>query len=426
MQRNSAETLSEAKSARTTSPASLLSQWWTMGAITSDRRTTGRHAKVAWVIIDRYMKAHGNGRASVRYIGTACGLSKSIVMKACRELVEWGYFSQRIGVGTRPTEFTPKWSCVPPVSDTTDNEASVPQGYNATVLHDSNASEFSVSPVVNESYLPEPADKAGLQVGRNDQFEAAPLAPLPDGQKATVADTASGGFGEFWSIWPRKHGKVKATTTYAKLNASPELHAHIIAAATEWAAHYAKHGTEKKWMPEPANWLANERYDEDLPIIHGDAKGASIAKAKANALPKPANDNATEADDSDAEVNHVEDEPYEMVNDVGPFSPFGAFTGSITNVSRSGENNETWTLTLDLNNAEHLFETQHSFRVEHIHPDIAARGRAFVQSIIDAIGISVEEATETDELLYRDMLVTIDRRLAITYEPLPTQHTKVI
>ena len=90
----------DTKELRSTKPGTLLSQWWTLGEIALDKRTVGRHMTVAWIIIDRYMQKHGNGRASVRYIERATGMSVHTVMKACRELVEWGFFSQHIGTGT--------------------------------------------------------------------------------------------------------------------------------------------------------------------------------------------------------------------------------------------------------------------------------------------------------------------------------------
>ncbi|MBB4002634.1 hypothetical protein [Aurantimonas endophytica] len=98
---------------------------------------------------------------------------------------------------------------------------------------------------------------------------------------------SSGGFEEFWSVWPRKHKLAKAKAAYKAIAPDADLHATIAEAARAWATHYASNNVEKKWVPEPASWLANERWLEDLPLIHGDAKGAAIAKAKANAPAKP-------------------------------------------------------------------------------------------------------------------------------------------
>lgn len=393
----------DAKPQRSTAPASLLSQWWTLGTITADRRTTGRHAKVAWVIIDRYRQDFGNGRASVRYIARACDLSASMVSKACRELVEWGYFSQNVGVGTRPTEFTPNWATVPPVSNTTAVDISVLQGSNTCVPQGSNASDDSVLPVSHESYLPYPADKAGLRVSRNE-FEAAPVAPLAGGLWAAAADPASGGFEEFWSNWPRKHGKAAARIAFGKV--PPALHDTILAAARAWAEHYAKHGVDKRWIPEPANWLAKERWDEDLPIIHDDAKGAAIAKAKANTPAEPA-PRPNKADVA-------------MVGEVSPLSSFGTFNAEIYEASVTDRDAYTKRLTLKINLGDGT-ETFHKFDIQA--PDLKdqERGLAMLRSITSALEIN-GEIEDSDDLLFRPFVCTIGKgteQLFITYAPAP-------
>jgi hypothetical protein len=95
---------------RTAEPASLLSQWWTMGRIAADKRTSGRHMKAGWVIINSYWAKHGNGRASLSYIQQATGMDRKAVVKACRELDEWGHASRILkGVGTRASEYVPHW-----------------------------------------------------------------------------------------------------------------------------------------------------------------------------------------------------------------------------------------------------------------------------------------------------------------------------
>lgn len=405
----------DAKPQRSTTPASLLSQWWTLGTITADRRTTGRHAKVAWVIIDRYRQDFGNGRASVRYIARACDLSASIVSKACRELVEWGYFSQNVGIGTRPTEFTPNWATVPPVSNTKADNISVPQGSNTCVPQGSNANDDSVLPVSHESYLPYPADKAGLRVSRNE-FEAAPVAPLADGLVAAAADPASGGFGEFWSIWPRKHGKPAARIAFGKVDAG--LHDTILAAARSWSEHYAKHGVEKRWIPEPANWLAKERWDEDLPIIHDDAKGAAIAKAKANAN-APANSVTTPTPSTH---NGVSTAAF-MIGSINPFSQFGTFSAQIVSSKVWQEQPGEELLTVDINWSGPLgdvwqADTWHEFLVySERNAPAREKGKRMLDAIVAAVGL--DSIDDSDDLHHRPFLCTIHEDLTITYAPAP-------
>lgn len=293
---------------RTATPGSLLSQWWTLGDIILDRRTngSGRHIKVAWVIIDRYMQAKGNGRASVRFIQQATGLSKGIIIKACRELVDWGYMTQRIGIGTRPTEYSPNWSSVSPASNAESILASVPQESNASVSPESNTTDFSVPPESNESYLPEPADKAELQVGRNiNTHDALPSAGL-SAATAGTRDPRSA-FDTFWHEFPRKFQKPKARAAWDKIAPDADLAERIIVAASALSVHYASQGTEKKWIPTPANWLAGERYDEDLPDVYADPKEAAIAKAKdREPKTKPANSNTPPSGINDAYIIGIE------------------------------------------------------------------------------------------------------------------------
>jgi len=119
--------------------------------------------------------------------------------------------------------------------------------------------------------------------------------PAP-GLTAVAAVPASGGVEEFWSLWPRKHGITKTEAEWEKLTADQRSAA--IAAAPIWSEHYRRHAVEKKWIPEPANWLRMKRWLEDVPEIHMDVKGAAIAKAKENAAPRvgPSASNDNEPD----------------------------------------------------------------------------------------------------------------------------------
>ncbi|QDB99772.1 hypothetical protein [Mesorhizobium sp. 8] len=267
------------KEPRTAKPGTLLSQWWTLGAILTDNRTAGRHAAVAWVIIDRYIQKKGNGRASARYLAQATGMGTRHIVRACRELTEWGYFDQHTGSGTRPTEYTPKWLSVSPMVHTKADVPSVSPMGNACVSPMGNATGSSVSPVGNESCLPcrltKPADG---EVGNIDTLEP----PASDGLTATAPGSRDpeSAFDRFWIVFPRKYQKPKARAAWDKLAPSPELAERIVEAAGRWAEHYREHPVDKKWIPTPANWLGGERYDEDLPEVYVDAKEAAIAKKR--------------------------------------------------------------------------------------------------------------------------------------------------
>ncbi|SDP46819.1 hypothetical protein SAMN05428967_2254 [Phyllobacterium sp. YR620] len=394
---------------RTAVPGSLLSQWWTLGDIILDRRTngSGRHVKVAWVIIDRYMQAKGNGRASVRFIEQATGLSKGIIIKACRELVDWGYMTQRIGIGTRPTEYSPNWSSVSPTSNAKTISPSVPQESNASVPPESNTTDFSVPPESNESYLPEPAYKAGLQVGSNFDTHGAPPSAALSGAAAGTRVPESA-FDKFWLAFPRKFQKPKARSAWDKINPSEELAGRIIEAASLWAAHYASQSTDKKWIPTPANWLTGERYDEDLPDVYTDPKEAAIAKANERKPSKP----AVAANDNDG----LPALPvYQW--DVGPFSPFGTFRGEIidSHVGWPNPKDQQAVFTIELDGREGN-TVDHTFFVQAADPKKQERGQQFLRDIMRAV--SFEGALDdTDQLHFRPLQVTIDRGL-ISYAPI--------
>jgi hypothetical protein len=281
------------KEPRTAKPGSLLSQWWTLGGILTDRRTTGRHAAVAWVIVDRFMQKYGKGRSSLRYIENATGMSRHTVIKACRELTEWGHVQQILGVGTRPSEYIPTWLVVHPSTPLASGEPlCTTRGEPLCTTTDS-----SGAPVCTESCLPEPAEEPGLKVSRNDNTPAAPTAPPVAGLEAATAGTAGvpeNAFDRFWNAYPRKHQRRKAEPAWNKIDPSPKLAEHIIEAAAALADHHAEHGTEKKWIREPQNWLTGKGWTEDLPAIFADPKEAAIAKTKDRPTkPRAANDNQT-------------------------------------------------------------------------------------------------------------------------------------
>lgn len=239
-----------AKPPRTAKPGTLLSQWWTLGAIACDKRTTGRHVKVAWVIIDRFMQKHGAGRASLRYIEKATGLDRKAVIRACRELVQMGYVTQHLGGGTRPSEYTPKWATAHPSGvQMTTTKLGNPSGVEMTttvVVKSTPLDGASGVQMTTESCLPSPADKPADGVSM--EVSADGLAP--------EAPAASGGFDRVWLAYGRYGSKQASRKAF---DAIPEPDVDLIAArAASWAAS-AKPGQRR--MPLE-RWLAAEKWDE--------------------------------------------------------------------------------------------------------------------------------------------------------------------
>jgi hypothetical protein len=82
-------------------------------------------------------------------------------------------------------------------------------------------------------------------------------------QKHTRAkrETAPAGFDEFWDAYPRRTAKRAAQTAYVaavKRGAEP---AEILTATRRFAT--ATRGTEPRFIPHPATWLNQGRYDDD-------------------------------------------------------------------------------------------------------------------------------------------------------------------
>ena len=71
-------------------------------------------------------------------------------------------------------------------------------------------------------------------------------------------------FDEFWSLYPRKIAKATARKAWAKLSAEQQLMAAkaIDAHCQYWSAKE----TELEFIPHPATWLNNERWEDELVI----------------------------------------------------------------------------------------------------------------------------------------------------------------
>lgn len=380
----------DAKATRT-----LLDKWRLIRAAARDnkRLSTGDVA-VLMALCDRYGNKTDPDRppmAGHALLAAMAGLSRRGAIDSTRRLIDAGYISVlQLGSGTRGTVYSLNFARGEPDFTTEVDEPSGEPECTTEVNHASPLAHLSGELHFTESPITVAPLHGGLPVVES-VFDASPTAQLVSAPEAAPSLPAAGGFEEFWEIWPRKHGLAKARTAHAKTN--PNEHVAIVDAARDWAAHFACHNIDKKWIPEPANWLSGERWLEDLPIIHGDAKGASIARAKANAVPK-----AVEADN--------DNEPYEPVNDVGPFSPWGEFEAEIAYVSVD----RGW-VSIDLDLVSPSLGVRHQFNLSD------PRGAAFMRSILAAAGLP-EDQEELDDLLFVPIRVTIDERFAIAYFPI--------
>jgi hypothetical protein len=135
-----------------------------------------------------------------------------------------------------------------------------------------------------------------LTVSRNEDAPAVPTAPPVSGLEAHTAATAVDpkeaaapdlpvsrtGFEELWAAFPRKHDLSKARAAYKALAPDTHLHDTLVAKASALADHYQSNATERKWWKHLHNWLAEERYLEDLPVPYENPKEAAITRKREN------------------------------------------------------------------------------------------------------------------------------------------------
>lgn len=377
-----------------------------------DRRMKRKHLAVYGFILDWYHRKYGDALASVRHIVATLkerdpdgiGLYTGDVHSALRDLVDWGYLTQEKGSGRRASRYVPDWAhgrSVHKTPNTTEDEVSVRGNQNTIVRENQNTTVDSVRELQNEDPFTGPGLQTEVRVSGN-MFEAAPTAPPAVGLAATAAEPASGkgdGFSEFWAAWPRKHGKKKAQAEWKKIIHDVDI---IIEAARIWADHYALHGVEKKWIPEPANWLKAERWDEDLPLIHGDAKGAAIAKAKANApaktAPKAGNDN--QAEDDEPEI------PEFMIGSPTLW-PVGGYWGEFVenDVIEESKQDRAAVMTFLVNTPGSNFGKRlvHKFYVDCFIQRAQDEGQKYLADICTAVGVHGVE--DLDDLMFKPLHV---------------------
>lgn len=366
---------------------------------------------VSAIIIGRYYPKFGGARASLRFLEEGTGATRPNIIASTRRLVSHGAFSIKVeGKGTRPTEYTPNFgfSASGIAGDT--SASGIAHDTSCGIAGDTSTGSSGIADDT-KTYLHVPAYNAGIHEGRNE-FEAAPTAPPADGLGATAAETASGdGFAEFWKAWPRKHGKKKAEAEWKKIEHDVDV---IIDVAREWAKHYAEHGVDKKWIPEPANWLKGERWDEDLPLIHIDAKGAAIAKAKANAPakkpePDPANDNAPTEDDVPA-----------FMRGSPSLWPLGDFYGEFIEndvINEYGDKDIAAEMVFLVNTPGEHFGKRllHRFYVQCFIQSAQDEGQKYLSQIQNAVGVTSVE--DLDDLMFKPLRVRSFGK-ALTYSPI--------
>lgn len=399
----------------------FLQKWKLVRAAARDKkRLSMGDIAVLMALCDRYGSKYdpdAPALAGHALLGAMAGLTRRATIDSTRRLVDAGYIAViELGSGTRGTRYGLNFARGEDAITTTPDNASGEADFTTVV----NSSSPLTPPSGEDHFTQYPPTEGRLQAGLQvvgNEFEAAPTAPPAVGLEATAAGTASGedtSFSEFWNAWPRKHGKKKAKAEWDKITHDVDL---IIDTARDWAEHYRKHGTDKRWIPEPANWLAGERWDEDLPIIHGDAKGAAVAKAKANAKPK-AEKPAPVAANDDHEPDDDDGIPDWMIGSPALW-PAGEYYGEFVEnyITQETKTDMMVELAFIVNApGPHFGKTfRHRFYVSCFMSSTEAEGKKYLADICRALDVpSVEDL---DELMFKPLLVRADGR-KLTYTKL--------
>jgi hypothetical protein len=264
--------------------------------------------KVGWVIIERFMRAKGGGRASVRFLQQATGLSGRIVVQACNELVDWGYCSRMIGIGTRPTEYVPSWATVSPMCSAKPVDASVSQECNASASPMCNANDDSASPMCSEYLLTVPADKPMYRKAGVNDFAAPAGGGLSASAEAAPEAAKEDGFEQLWRAYDFPgDDKDKARAAYRRLCPDAALQAKLTESANAWCESWKAQNNPEAPRKYLYKWLAEKCFEKDAP-------GKRVA---ANRNSQPKGRRVAEIIDSDAVAHGSGDALVIYFRDVG-------------------------------------------------------------------------------------------------------------
>lgn len=74
------------------------------------------------------------------------------------------------------------------------------------------------------------------------------------------------GFAKFWSIYPSKVAKVAAARAWRRLKPGKALQAHLLDALE---LHKVSDQWQRGFVPHPATWLNQRRWEDELPVSGG-------------------------------------------------------------------------------------------------------------------------------------------------------------
>ena len=95
-----------------------------------------------------------------------------------------------------------------------------------------------------------------------------PTRPDPTKNKNTADAAASADFDRFWTLYPRKVGKVAAAKAFTKALRTTDV-AAIAAGLHNACQVWTAAGTDPKFIPHPSTWLNEGRWADEQPLLPG-------------------------------------------------------------------------------------------------------------------------------------------------------------
>lgn len=192
-----------------------------------------------------YMRSHLDGwDLNTSKIAEALSLDRKTVQSAVNDLIESGYLTRAQKRGEDGRMVTVEYTIfaeAQSVDQKTDNGTLVGKNY----------------PVGGENF-PNEWGKIG---------------PHKKTTKKTTIEDQSPAFDEWWEVYPKKVGKGAARTAYRK--AVKKVNPDTLIARTRTAKSlWERDKTERRFIPNPATWLNQERWEDetlvDSPATSGD------------------------------------------------------------------------------------------------------------------------------------------------------------
>ena len=134
---------------------------------------------------------------------------------------------------------------------------------NVTVTHD----VTDVTPLPN---LTKPNQTNTVPDKDQTDGDAPPVTPASGGASETEnADLQIKRFNEFWTAYPKKVGKEAALKAWKKIKPNAGLFGKMLKTITQAKTSEQWHREKGRFIPNPATWLNQGRWDDEMPSAEG-------------------------------------------------------------------------------------------------------------------------------------------------------------